>query len=97
MFAEDLAPFFTTDGFAVTASALNGQGQAVTFGAIFDGATEPHLAGIVSDPSPRVTCRSADVAAVAWASGITVDGTAYTVATIAPDGTGVTTLSLREA
>ena len=34
---------------------------------IFDGATEPHLAGIVSDPSPRVTCRSADVAAVAWA------------------------------
>ena len=97
MFVEDLAPYFSTDGFAVTASATNALGQVVTFGAIFDGATEPHLAGIVSDPSPRVTCRSADVAAVAWASGITVDGTAYTVATIAPDGTGVTTLSLREA
>ena len=97
MFAEDLAPFFSTDGFAVTASARNALGQLVTFGAIFHGATEPHLAGIVSDPSPRVMCRSADVAAAAWASGITVDGTAYTVANIAHDGTGITTLTLREA
>ena len=97
MFAEDLAPFFTTDGFAVTASALNGQGQAVTFGAIFDGATEPHLAGIVSDPPPRAACRRAAAAAVSTASTPTVDGIAYTVANIAHDGTGVTALTLREA
>ena len=97
MFVENLAPYFSTDGFAVTASATNALGQVVTFGAIFDGATEPHLAGIVSDPSPRVMCQTANVSNVAWASGITVDGAAYTVANIAHDGTGVTTLTLREA
>lgn len=97
MFTEDLAPYFSTDGFAVEASAYNAHGQLIEFGAIFDGATEPHLAGIVSDPSPRVVCQTASVTDVAWNSGITVAGVDYTVANIAHDGTGVTTLSLREA
>ena len=97
MFAEDLAPFFTTDDFAVTASATNALGVPVTFTVQMDRGAQQVLGGLVGDTGPVALCRSADVAAVAWASGITVDGTAYTVATIAPDGTGVTTLSLREA
>ena len=51
----------------------------------------------MADAAPRAMCQTASVADVAWADGITIDGTAYTVANIAHDGTGVTTLTLREA
>ena len=97
MCAEDLAPFFSTADFAVEASAFNAHGVLLTFGAIFDAATAPQLGGLVADASPRAMCQTASVADVAWADGITIDGMAYTVANIAHDGTGVTTLTLREA
>lgn len=96
MFAEDLAPFFSTAEFAVEASAFNANGELVEFGAIFDAATAPQLGGLMADVAPRVICQTASVTDVAWDSGLTVAGIAYSVANIAHDGTGVTTLSVRE-
>jgi hypothetical protein len=97
MFAEDLSPFFSTADFAVEASAYNAHGVLLTFGVIFDAATDAQLAGLVADASPRAICQTASVPDVILADGITIAGKAYTVANIAHDGTGITTLSLREA
>lgn len=80
-----------------TASAYNAHGQLQTFDVVFDAATEPQFAGLVSDAAPQVQCQTSDVTHVVWDSGITVAGTAYSVATIRHDGTGLTTLTLREA
>ena len=80
-----------------TASAYDAYGQALSFTVIFDAASEVLFGGMVSDVGPQVMCKTADVADAVWDSGITVGVTAYTVANIHHDGTGVTTLSLREA
>ena len=78
-------------------SALNAQGQLQAFEGLFDAASTPQFGGMVADLAPQVQCKTSDVAALAWAGGITVSGTAYTVANISHDGTGWTTLTLREA
>lgn len=48
---------------------------------------------------PTALARASDVAAagVAFGGGITIDGVAYTVRGIEPDGTGMTQLILEEA
>jgi len=97
MFAEDLTPFFSSAEFAVQASAYTALGALVEFDVIFDAAYGQQLGGIVGDTSPTAHCKTSDVAHLSWDSGITVAGTAYTVASASPDGTGVTTLTLREA
>ena len=51
----------------------------------------------MGDRSPQAQCKTADVADLTWDSGITIAGTAYSVASARPDGTGITTLTLREA
>lgn len=79
------------------ASAYTAHGQIVEFDVIFDAAYGEHMGGLVGDVSPMAQCKTADVADLTWDSGITVDGTAYTVASARPDGTGITLLQLREA
>ena len=79
------------------ASAYTEAGELVAFDVIFDAAYGEQLGGLVGDVSPLATCKTADVASLTWAGGITIGGTAYTVASARPDGTGITTLSLREA
>lgn len=79
------------------ASAYTAHGVLVEFDVIFDAAYGQQLGGIVGDTAPMAQCKTADVADLTWDSGITVDGTAYTVASARPDGTGVTLLQLREA
>lgn len=78
-----------------TAAAFTPHGVQVEFDVIFD--AQSVVAGLVSDIGPQALCQSADVSGVVWADGITIGGTAYTVSAIQPDGTGVTTLQLREA
>jgi hypothetical protein len=46
---------------------------------------------------PQLIARSSDVAAVVTGAGVVMQGTAYNVAEIQPDGTGMTTLILTKA
>lgn len=78
-----------------SAEALDGNNLPIAFDVVFDAPAAQ--AGFVADIGPQALCQTADVAAVAWGSGITIAGTDYTVSAIQPDGTGVTTLQLREA
>lgn len=97
MIADELTPFFSTDEFAVTASAFDEHGVLAEFPVIFDAAYGEHLGGLVGDTSPQAVCKTADVASLSWSSGIKVNGVDYLVASARPDGTGTTTLHLREA
>ncbi len=91
MFAEDLAPFFDTDaGFAQTASA-----GGSSFPVIFDNAYQAGMNALVETTGPICQARTVDVASVVQGSTITIGATAYTVVSVQPDGTGVSTLGLR--
>jgi hypothetical protein len=46
---------------------------------------------------PQLIARSSDVAAVVTGAGVVMQGTAYSVSEIQPDGTGMTTLILTKA
>lgn len=50
--------------------------------------------GFIGGGSPQIACASAKVAGVAKGAAVSVDGTAYLVAEINPDGTGITVLKL---
>lgn len=78
------------------ASAFNANGVLVEFDVIFDAAYGLQLGGLVGDTSPQAQCKTADVADLVWDSGITINGTAYSVSSARPDGTGITVLNLRE-
>ena len=97
MFVEDLSVFINPAEFGTAASAYNAYGQQLEFSVIFDAASAAMFGGMVSDASPQALCKTTDVADAVWDSGITVGATAYTVANIAHDGAGMTTLTLREA
>lgn len=90
MFTEDLTAFFAPAEFATTAT-LDGASVA----GIFDNAYVDVL-GIASR-APMFTLRSVDAAAATQASVLVVDGAAYRVTSVQPDGTGVTTLTLERS
>ena len=62
---------------------------------IFDNAHAGAFGGMVPDTDPVCTGKTADLSAVTRGSTVTIDGTAYTVCNIEPDGTGMTTLRLK--
>lgn len=94
MFAEDLAPFFDVDDFAVTASI-----GSVTVKGIFDNPSKDYHLGLagISDSKPTFTGRTADLAAALYGTAITINGINWTVEDNNPDGTGVTVLVLKES
>lgn len=76
-------------------------GEAAVFAApvgtvtvIFDRPSEEALE--TAGYAPEIWAKSSDVAAVTIGAAVTVRGTAYTVATVEPDGTGVTRMELEE-
>lgn len=86
---NDLASFFdNADGFVVPASLSAGP----TIYVHFDNAYVDALG--VASASPAATCKSTDVAGAAQGSALTVDGTAYVVQSVEPDGAGITVLRL---
>ena len=94
------AVFFYTDDFATTASYTPSGGSASTVNGIFDNEffeVDP-LSGVgVVSAQPRLFCTTADLpSGAASGDAITIDGTAYTVRVIQPEGTGVTTLVLEK-
>ncbi len=59
---------------------------------IFDNGAANALNIIGSDP--KLVCQSADVSALTFGSTLSIQGVAYTVRQIMPDGSGITTLML---
>jgi len=98
--ATERAVFFDTDDFATASSYTPSGGSTRTVNGIFDNEffeVDP-LSGVgVVSAQPRFICTTADLPSSAAAGdAITIDGTAYTVRVIQPEGTGVTTLVLEK-
>lgn len=89
-FAEDLSPFFSTVGFAVTAT-LDG----VAVQGIFDeaGVVDGGLAAV----APQFTLPTAQVPAEPYGKVLVIGARSFTVREHQPDGTGVSTLVLSDA
>lgn len=51
----------------------------------------------IAGSSPALTVKSADIPALAFGAAVVVNSINYTVASIQPDGTGITRLILQEA
>jgi hypothetical protein len=90
-FVEDLAPFFSTDDFAVDAT-LGGVDVRV----IFDAAYLEPLGNMVEGVGPVATIATADAASAAHGTNLVIGATTYKVRGIEPDGTGVTLLRLEK-
>ena len=90
MFTEDLTDFLDPDDFAV---------QAVYLGQNVNGILDREFVMVLDMEAehPTFTCSAADVLGVAQGQALTVNSTAYTVAGVQPDGTGVVKLILSEA
>lgn len=90
--AADIAMFFDED--------MPGYALASIGGAEIPGLFRSPYAesfGLAAGSAPVFRCASADVASVAQDAAATINGTAYTVAEIKPDGTGMTLLILEAA
>lgn len=95
MFAEDLTSMFDeTYGFAVPA-AFKSKAISVIFDQDYYAAGGQEVD--IESTKPAAVCKSADVTGVKIGDSITVDGDAYTVINVKPDGTGITVLALQEA
>lgn len=88
-FTESLAAFLDTAGFAEYLTI--GAGSVA---AIFDNAFSDPF-GIVAGTTPVFHAASADVSTLAVGDTVTRGATAYTVAEIQPDGTGITRVVLK--
>lgn len=93
MFAEDLSAFFdVAGGFAVNATI-----GGLPVAGIFDNGYQAALGGMLENTAPTFIAPTASVSALVQGSALTINATAYKVATVQPDGTGVTTLVLELA
>ena len=98
--ATDRTVFFDTDDFATASSYTPSGGSASTVNGIFGNdffEVDPLLdVGVVS-AQPRFICTTVDLPGGAVAGdAITIEGTAYTVRVIQPEGTGFTALVLEK-
>ena len=91
--AADRAAFLDSDEFGAVVTVAG-----VSVPGIFDAAylAEDILGAGLQGASPRLTCRTADVAGAAEGAAVVVDGAAYTLRRQEPDGTGMTVLILTE-
>lgn len=85
---ENLAAYMTDFGVDATIGAATVRG-------IFDDAYADPLN--FAGSAPALTVASAEVSGVAQDAAVVVNGVNYTVASIKPDGTGVTLLVLQES
>lgn len=90
-FTEPLAGFFGTDGFAVSATLAG-----VTVTGIFDARYYEPM-GMVEGSSPTFLLPTSSAPSAAHGQAFVVNGRAYTVVGVEPDGTGVTLLKLADA
>ncbi len=84
----DLAIFFDTDEYAVTATV---DGQPV------DGLFDPGSEETREERAPAFTCRDADIRSVPYGAPVSIQGTDYILDAYRPDGYGIAELRLRLA
>jgi len=89
--ADDRAYFFDGDDWAVESV----YGDSTVKGILIK--DQAVLDGEVIAAQPRFICRTSDVSSIAEDDTLTIDGTSYAVRNRLDDGTGVTTLELRNA
>lgn len=94
-FAEDHTAFMDLGGFAVQASATTRHGEVVQFAVIFDNGYGAPFGGLADATQPTALARSVDVADLVQGCAVCVSGEDWAVADMQPDGTGMTTLTLR--
>lgn len=87
MIAEDLSLFFSD--FATTAT-IGGSSVSAIFDSEFLAAF-----GLVETAAPMLTARSADVSGASVGDAVTVNSTSYKIASLEPDGTGITVVRLK--
>lgn len=99
--AADLAIFFATSDFGVSATLTPGTGSAITLNGIFDNAHQmvDMDNASVSSVAPVFTCRTSDLDGLRMGKArggdqIVIAGVTYLVRDAQPDGTGVTALIL---
>lgn len=95
--ATDLAEFFTTDDFAITATYTPDGGSSASVKGIFDeGYQAVEIGGevAVANVSPQFSTQSSEVSSASKGDAIVCNSVTYTVVNVQPDGTGVTTLIL---
>ena len=93
-FTEDLSQFVDPAAFGRAATW-----NSTTVNGIFDNGFLPVDAGgeiRFETLTPQFICRTADVAGATHGQSVTIDGVAYLITGIHPDGTGFTTLMLRK-
>lgn len=86
MFTEDLAPFFSTADFGVSATLTIG-GTPSTVNVIFDAAYFDPL-GLFEGTAPTAWVPTSDAVAVAQGDTLEVNSTTYTIVEVMPDGSG---------
>jgi hypothetical protein len=89
MFVEDLAPYFSTDGFAVDATLA---GVAVR--GIYDAAYIGALGNVVEGYAPVFMLATTAAASTVHGDTLAIGANVFKVCGVEPDGTGVTTLRL---
>jgi hypothetical protein len=97
--ATELAVFFETNDFAVTATYTPFGGSASSVSGIFDKEyLELDSGGSVAFAinQPRFVCATSFVANAAEGDSLAVSGKTYKVVVVQDDGTGTTTLVLEE-
>lgn len=100
MFTEDLAQFFDSDMFAVSAVFTRGGAAVVTTDVIFNAPSHEVEFGqaSVEEPAPFLMAPTAAVAVVRRKDAVAVSGAGnFKVERIHPDGTGLSTIYLAEA
>jgi hypothetical protein len=91
-FVEDLAPFFSADGFAVSA-LWNG---TTTVKGILQAPYADAFVEIVEGSEPFFLCAAASVAGVKHGDTLVINAITYKVRGVQPDGTGVVSLRVEE-
>lgn len=92
MFLEDLTPFFNAGDFA-TQAVIGG----VQVSVIFESPASDPFGQVVDATQPRCWAPSASVTGVVQGAAVVIDGIAYTVERVEPDGTGVSRITLYQA
>lgn len=98
MLGDDLTPFFNTGEFAKVAT-FTFRGPPITtrpVKGVFDNGYFDREAGqtVIDSTQPQFMCPTAETAGIVRGMIVAIDGKTYSVVTVEPDGTGVSTIRL---
>ena len=95
-FTENISEFLDPADFAHAATYTPDGGSPIIVNGIFDNEYFDEVGGRVGVEGSTPAFHCADISGVAQGDALTVNGTAYKVINVQPDGTGLTTLYLQE-